>query len=224
MWAHLIREMRYNDSGGTEASNMAGAAEQLSCINSSCGRPFERALAYCPYCGQPQKIEKKPPPPTAAPAQQPTSPNPDAQPPKTEKRESAPTPLSKPTMPAPPPRAAAAPPPAPGKKSSHLFLIAGAVAAAALVTFLLWPRSGTKDSAVTTVGAQWAALDLSQFPNGAHVVVSGDGAFRLRSASTPPILVEGNNPAIALGTIHRLGLEAKSVSQNPVRISVSAAE
>jgi hypothetical protein len=88
---------------------------------------------------------------------------------------------------------------------------------------LLW-NSGppTPDSVeVTATAGQWKPVDINAFPAGSIVVASANGAFRIRSQSTPPILV-GNGGSTDLSSLDR-GIEVEGANGGEVRITFEAA-
>jgi hypothetical protein len=74
---------------------------------------------------------------------------------------------------------------------------------------------------VTATATQWRAIDWDDFPTNTDVVVSGDGAFRIRSKTNGPILVNAKN-GVDLSSLARDGLEVKSAGLRDVHITLEA--
>jgi hypothetical protein len=196
-------------------SASAETTEKLQCI--SCGRVLARAVSFCPYCAKPQNpvveplpldgdesadfeappIEDKLPPPAPSPLPGPAQGGGTGKSPNTEVQ-----------------------PPRPRSKLwilviPFLLLAAGA----ALLLRSGPPAPGSIE--VRAVASEWKPVDVNALPAGSTLVVSGDGPFRIRSQSTPPILVDGGG-STDLSSLDR-GIEVEAASGGEVRVTFEAA-
>lgn len=200
-----------------------------SCTN-GCGKAFPRKVHYCPFCGVHQEG------PEALVAVVPLAPDIPEIPAPAGKVEAASKPVSAADRDADKksqdPEPAKADPPAPQPKrvvqqparrpkSRRWPIWAGAVVVLVVIRALFW-SSGS----VTVVASpnDWTAVKLDAFKAGTRIVFSAPGAFRLRTATTPPVLVNGGEGDADLSNLPREGVEIRSATGDSVKVVVRKSE
>jgi hypothetical protein len=186
----------------------------LQCCSTSCRRFLPRKVKRCPFCGalqnNPDYINERTPVP---PKDQAVSGVP-AHTKKSETGSSAtgsgkPTPVSQSLAPK-PPKPDVPPPPPPPPPKWRKWMVGGVVVTAFLVIrTVFWSSSDVKVEASPN---SWTSVKLSDFPAGTRIVFSAPGAFRVRTVTTPPVLVNGESGDADLSSLPRDGVEIRSAT------------
>ena len=218
------------------------AAVGTSCCNVDCHRSFARPVRHCPFCGALQTVGNdkavdssiKVPPATdkATPVDIGDHAEEMVEPYRTEKTESV--------AESPPVSDVLSEPKHGGQQASlgnHAIkeekkkrsrktgqrVLFAVLSVTALVLVLRTIFHSATEAPITLEATaqadQWTSVDISKFGAGTRLFVSGDGPFRVRTASEPPILV--SREPTALGQIHSSGFEVKSASGTIVHITIS---
>jgi hypothetical protein len=195
------------------------AADQ-HCSSNNCGRAFPRAVKRCPYCGALQNPVEGVDPNQVRPVEQIDStvaggvgfagPSPSGQ--DSEKHDSA-SPDPEPNQ-----TTTKLPPDPPNLKWQKWAI--GSVVAAVVIFFVCVQFGSESVVKVEALPNSWTSVKLSDFPAGTRIVFSAPGAFRVRTATTPPVLVNGEAGDADLSGLPRDGVEIRSATGGTLDVVV----
>lgn len=193
-----------------------------------CGHSLARPTNFCPFCGSSQLVS------SAFPAENEStvSANEEIRPSSQDEEitpTSVPDIVKEPAPDLPQPEIKSVQPPAlpqptklVGQRPSGRTVVI--VIASVVALILLLVLIGGRGNSVTVAAApdHWTAVDLSRFPAGTRVVLFARGAFRVRSLSTAPVLVDGEGGDVELSDLPRDGLEIRSANGSPLDVKISS--